>query len=79
MHYDDNIVKKMPKNMACTILKKIEILAENPYAQNNNVKELKGVDGFRLRVGDWRILYQIRNKVLEIYVVTVAPRGGAYR
>jgi mRNA interferase RelE/StbE len=68
----------MPKIMALTLLKKIEELAPNPYAKNNNIKELKGIEGFRLRVGDWRILYQIYNDVLQIYIVTIAPRGGAY-
>jgi mRNA interferase RelE/StbE len=72
-------LRHMPRNIALTILGKIETLALNPYAKNNNVKELKGVEGFRLRVGDWRILYQIHNNILQIYIVTIAPRGGAYR
>jgi mRNA interferase RelE/StbE len=67
----------MPKNTALTILRKIEALALSPYAKNHNIKELKGLEGFRLRVGDWRILYQIHNNILQIYIVTIAPRGGA--
>lgn len=72
-------LRHMPKNTALQILEKIEALALNPFAKNNNIKELKGVEGFRLRVGDWRILYQIHNNILQIYIVTIAPRGGAYR
>ena len=72
-------LKHVPKNTALTILKKIEMLALNPNAKNNNIKELKGVEGFRLRVGDWRILYQIQSDILQIYIVTIAPRGGVYR
>jgi len=72
-------LRHMPKNMALIILKKIEDLALNPYSKNHNIKKLKGIEGFRLRVGDWRILYQIQNDVLQIYIVTIAPRGGAYR
>lgn len=72
-------LRHMPKNTALIILKKIEALALNPYAKNNNIKELKAAEGFRLRVGDWRILYQIHNNILQIYIVTIAPRGGAYR
>jgi len=71
-------LKHMPKNTALKILKKIEELALNPYAKNNNLKELKGIEGFRLRMGDWRILYQIHNNILQVYIVTIAPRGGAY-
>ncbi len=47
--------------------------------KNDNIKELKGVEGFRLRVGDWRILYRIHNDILQVYVVTIAPRGETYR
>lgn len=71
--------RSMPKNTALTILRKIEDLAPNPYAKNNNIKELKGVKRFRLRVGDWRVLYQIHNDILEIYVITIAPRGEVYK
>lgn len=70
-------LRHMPKNTALTILRKIEALALSPYAKNNNIKELKGLEGFRLHVGDWRILYQIHNNILQIYIVTIAPRGGA--
>jgi len=72
-------LRKMPRNTALLILKKIEELALNPRSKNNNVKELKGVEGYRLRVGDWRILYQIHNNSLQIIIVTIAPRGGVYR
>jgi len=73
------VLRHIPKNTALIILKKIEDLALNPYAKNHNIKKLKGVEGFRLRVGDWRILYHIHNDILQIYIVTIAPRGGVYR
>ena len=36
-------------------------------------------DQWRVRVGDWRIIYRIDDGVLVVLVVTVSPRGGAYR
>ena len=36
-------------------------------------------DEWRVRVGDWRIIYRIDDGVLVVLVVTVSPRGGAYR
>ncbi len=47
---------RMPANMARLVRSKIEQLAANPLGSNNNVKRLKGMDAFRLRVGDWRIV-----------------------
>ena len=36
-------------------------------------------DEWRVRVGDWRIVYRIDDGVLVVLVVKVAPRGGVYR
>lgn len=72
-------MKSMPRNASATIRGKIEQLAADPFAANNNVKKLEGRPGFRLRVGDWRVIYEIHNDRLVIFVLAVAPRGGAYR
>ena len=50
---------RMPSNTARLIRTKVEQLAADPFAPNNNVKRLKGMDAFRLRVGDWRVVYEI--------------------
>jgi mRNA interferase RelE/StbE len=36
-------------------------------------------DHYRIRVGDWRIIYTIEDNVLLVVVIEIAPRGGAYR
>lgn len=54
---------------------KIEAYAENPAAQTNNVKMLKGRDGIRLRVGDWRVIMH-DGEVLD--VLRIGPRGSVY-
>jgi mRNA interferase RelE/StbE len=43
-----------------------------------NVKALKG-GGFRLRVGDYRVLYALRDDLLVLLVVQIAHRREAYR
>jgi mRNA interferase RelE/StbE len=70
---------KMPRNTAQTIRAKIEQLAGDPHASNNNVKKLAGSSGYRLRVGDWRVLYELEDDRLVIVVVKIKPRGEAYR
>jgi mRNA interferase RelE/StbE len=68
---------RMPANMSALIRQKVAQLATDPAAQTNNVKALKGEPGiFRLRVGDWRVLYTAEGEVLD--VIKIAPRGAAY-
>ena len=55
----------------------IAMLAQDPRPPAS--RPLRGRDGWRLRVGDYRVLYTIRDGVLLIVVVTVAHRSAAYR
>lgn len=44
------------------------------------VKKLTGYDNlFRVRVGDWRIIYAIEDDGLIVLVLEISTRGGAYR
>jgi mRNA interferase RelE/StbE len=70
---------KLPRNVAQTIREKLENIAANPYADHPNVKKLQGREGYRLRVGDWRVIYEIQNAQLVILVLKFAPRGEVYR
>ncbi|TNC13604.1 type II toxin-antitoxin system RelE/ParE family toxin [Methylobacterium terricola] len=67
----------MPTNVSALIRAKVEQYASAPQAQANNVRALKGEPGvFRLRVGDWRVLFTEDGVVLA--VIRVAPRSSAY-
>ena len=69
----------MPRNMAKLIREKLEMIAADPYADHPNAKKLQGREGYRLRVGDWRVIYTIQNEQLLIIVLKVALRGEVYR
>ncbi len=73
------MLRRMPRNVAKTVVLEIDQLAVSPYAPNNNVTRLKDEEGYRLRVGDWRVLYEIRDNVLVIEIIKIGPRGGVYR
>lgn len=74
------ILRSLPRNTSITIRGKIEQLAENPHAPNNNVKKLEGRSGFRLRVGNWRVIYEIDNNGhLVIIILAVGSRGDVYK
>lgn len=69
----------MPRTTALLIRDKLRQLAVAPHAPNNNVTKLQGREGYRLRVGDWRVIYEIRDDRLVILVLDIGPRGGIYR
>jgi len=71
-------LRRMPTNIARLIRAKIDDLASDPQARNNNVKKLIGRPGYRLRVGDWRVIYDLDNALRILAVERIAPRGGAY-
>lgn len=45
----------LPVNLQKRILSKILEVAADSYAPRNTLTKLQGTDGYRLRVGDWRI------------------------
>jgi len=71
-------LKNMPRNAARLVMEKIEALAADPMAPNNNIKKLTNHPGYRLRVGDWRVVYTIHEQALLIAIVRIAPRGDVY-
>jgi mRNA interferase RelE/StbE len=43
-------------------------------------KKLVGVDKeYRIRIGDYRVVYQIRTNVLMVFVIRIGHRGNIYR
>jgi len=67
-------LRRMPANTAMLIRTKIEAFAKDPASQTNNVKSLKGREGIRLRVGDWRVILDDQGNVLA--VLDMGSRGG---
>ena len=62
------------------IRERIKQVAGDPFGANPQVKPLRGIaDGYRLRVGDWRVSYRIHRDTRLLEVFEVASRGGAYR
>lgn len=58
------------------IIEAINSLAVNP--RPNGYKKLTGRDGYRIRVGNYRILYDIFDTKLVIEIVNVGIRGDIY-
>jgi len=65
------------RNAAERIVGKLAAYAENPAALANQVTELRGLPLKRLRVGDYRVLFE--ETETEIIVSDVGPRGSIYK
>ena len=71
-------LRRMPLNMAMLIRSRIEAVAQDPFGAQG-VKKLVGEDGYRLRVGDGRVLYFLDGQRLRVLVTEIGPRGGIYQ
>ena len=68
----------LPVKIQRRVSTKIEVLASDPRPVG--CRKLKGVDNiYRVRVGDYRLLYQVRDSILLVLVVSVKKRGDAYK
>ncbi len=72
--------KKLDVSAQKLIKKKLIILAENPELVKNNIKPLKGEyrGKFRLRVHQYRIVFQIKDDELIITIIRVGHRKEIY-
>jgi len=71
-------LRRLPRILLRRIDRVLELLAENPIPPD--CKRLAGYpDLYRVRVGDWRIVYALEAERLLVLVVRIAPRGKAYR
>ena len=71
--------KSLPRDVLDRVSRKISALAENP--RPSGVEKLAGSEEhlYRIRVGDYRILYAIQEKVLLIIIIKVRHRREVYR
>ncbi|GGJ24144.1 type II toxin-antitoxin system RelE family toxin [Streptomyces brasiliensis] len=65
---------------AMRILTALTALGDDPYREDADVKKLTGPSGlYRLRVGSYRVAYQVNDGELVILVVKVGDRRDVYR
>jgi mRNA interferase RelE/StbE len=69
-------MKKIPKKDLLRISGVIDSLAENPLPPKS--LKLTGRDGYRIRVGKYRIIYTFNNRVFKVLVIQIGHRKNAY-
>jgi mRNA interferase RelE/StbE len=70
-------LERLPTQIQIRISKAILALEENAFP--HGCKKLKNRDGFRLRVGDYRVLYFADTKLKQIVVGVIGHRREVYR
>ena len=70
--------KKLPPNIKARIDQKINYLRLTP--RGPDTKKLAGhVNSYRTRVGSYRIVYEIEDSQLLVWILDVGPRGSIYQ
>jgi mRNA interferase RelE/StbE len=70
-------LNRLPDDVASRVLARLAGLETNPRPQD--VKKLKGRDAWRIRVGDYRVIYEVHDRVLQIIVIRIGHRREIYR
>lgn len=70
-------LEKLPKNIVKRVHEKIISIKNNPRSSDS--MKLTQEDGYRMRAGDYRILYRILDKEKTIYIYRIKHRKDAYK
>jgi mRNA interferase RelE/StbE len=72
------VMRKLPADVRTRVDQAIVRLAKEP--RPHGCRKLEGhAYLWRVRVGDWRIVYAIKSDRLVVLIVQISPRGEAYR
>jgi mRNA interferase RelE/StbE len=75
--YAQKQIMKLDKKVIPLIKASIADLADNPRPYG--YKKLKGEDAYRIRVGDYRVIYEIDDGKIIVTVVSVGHRKDIYK
>lgn len=70
-------LRKIPRNDLRKIMKKIAALGENP--RPHGCEKLSALERYRIRHGNYRIVYSIQDDELTVWIVKVSHRKDSYR
>jgi len=74
-----NYLARLPFKIKSRIVDKLHEIQKNPDDPTLNVDKLRGKLGYRLRVGQYRVIYTRFEDQLVIEVVRIRPRGDIYK
>ena len=70
--------RRLPKAVVVRVTKRIEKLSGDPFP--HGVEKLEGVERlYRVRIGDYRIVYEVDTQIQQIMILYVRHRRDVYR
>lgn len=74
-------LEKCPAKQRQDIKQKLELLKQNPYSNTQlDIKNMQGYENlYRLRIGQYRLIYQVKQNELVIFVLKAGNRGDIYK
>jgi len=73
----ERALEKLPREIQARILAKLDQLAENPRLPGS--ERMVDEPGYRLRVGDYRIVYDLLHEKITVLVIRIGHRREVYR
>lgn len=70
-------IERLPTPVRRLVVRRIQALAGNPRPHGS--QKLAGEDKYRIRQGDYRIVYTIEDEIVTVTIVRVAHRSDVYR
>lgn len=68
----------MPRNIAIQFRAAFSRIAASD-TDGLDIKKLQGREGYRLRIGGYRAIYEIQGKTINVLVLDAGPRGDIYK
>ena len=69
--------RKIPQRDAKKITAAIDALASDP--RPHNCKKLENRDAYRIRIGDYRVIYEINARIITVSVIRIRHRKEVYK
>ena len=73
--------KEMPDNLKAKLIDLLDILERTAFpVEEYDIKKLRGLENtYRVRLGNWRVIYKVDFLSHKIIIIKIAPRKSAYR
>ncbi len=73
--------KDMPEALKIKLIALLDVFERNPFpVEEYDIKKLRGLENtYRIRLGDWRVIYKVDFVAHRVIIVKVAPRKSAYK
>lgn len=69
--------RKLARPIRLRVANAIDALGRNP--RPSAARKMVGSGGYRLRVGDYRVIYEIEDNIVAVYIIKIGHRREIYR